>query len=747
MAGWQDAPVVGDDAPAASAAQPAWMSAPEVGDVSGPVIRPDSTKVRAENVGRTFADAATLGLYGQFEAAMDAALGHGSQAPTFGQRFSENRANYEAEQNAMPLVVRAPTAIAGGVAGMMGPGGPVKLVAQGGKMLAEGVGAGLRAIPGVATVANALAPVATGAAEAGALGGTQGFIQGQGDIGDRLGAATTGAGEVGALGAAAPVVLGAVGGAGALVKGLGQAFTKSGQQSVARQVLEEAAGGPLPAAQPSALPSVALSTPQAMDSPALGGLQRTIVSDVPSPAGRNDLVVQGGVTPQQTAGLRTDMAAVSPIVAPQRALQGGVNDASARLVGGLQQGVADIKAQESALWNHPILAAVRLDGPQIATDLASDVGSMRPGFQRHLQDGTLGSLLGEIDDLGPNATLDQLNGIKSDIQSYARGLRTGGGNPTEAAAGEQLASRLTARIEAALPDDAMKAYQNARTFTAAKWRVLGQPAIQSTVKTNRWGNPGVNPEAAGGKFFDFARGTAQGPQQLDNVANFLDAIGSSAGNDLRGATRDYTAGRLMLDSGRANDATGEPGIGLDDLRDRIETALPWIRQNSAFAPDQVQRLEDVAASAKQLRQGAARTDSNSTTYEKLKQNDLLSAVIARSGLSAAGALGGAYEGYEHGPEGLPTSANVLGGALMGAGLASRFAPSAGNILAKVPVVNSLVQGPRNAILGIVDQALRDPQFAASLPPANTLATPPAPASSLVLTAPANALAGVMVPRR
>ncbi len=77
------------------------------------------------------------------------------------------------------------------------------------------------------------------------------------------------------------------------------------------------------------------------------------------------------------------------------------------------------------------MQSVQLDGNSIAQGVKQDVANIRPGLARHLEDGTLGNLVAEVGDLGPKATLDQVNAIRSDVLTHARNPNT---PPAEAAA-------------------------------------------------------------------------------------------------------------------------------------------------------------------------------------------------------------------------------------------------------------------------------------------------------------------------
>ncbi len=146
--------------------------------------------VTADSVVRSLASGASFGLADEFSAMMDAAthgvLGRGAAAPTYGERYDQNlvkeRGQDKAFAEAHPYVNAAGNVV-GGVASAVGAA-PF--------------------LPGALTSVgpSAIANVAKTTLGGAALGGAQGFGEGEG-IDDRLGRAGIGATIGGAVGAAA----------------------------------------------------------------------------------------------------------------------------------------------------------------------------------------------------------------------------------------------------------------------------------------------------------------------------------------------------------------------------------------------------------------------------------------------------------------------------------------------------------------------------------------------------------------
>ncbi len=228
-----------------------------------------------------FANGATFGGADHLAAAGNAIFGVGSQAPDFASRYHENMAALAHDQEQMPPAARAIIGLAGGVAS------PVARAVVGGADLAMNGGRALAGlIPGAASVGEAVpgfvGAVGRGVGQGAALGATQGALEGDVSPADRLTNAEHGAAMGGALGVAAPTLIAAGRGLDDVVQGARAAYTDAGTSGIAKQIIDEAAGGPL-SVEAAALPSVQLTLPQAANSRATGQLAATVANKVPDP--------------------------------------------------------------------------------------------------------------------------------------------------------------------------------------------------------------------------------------------------------------------------------------------------------------------------------------------------------------------------------------------------------------------------------------------------------------------------------
>ncbi len=212
--------------------------------------QPDGFLARADNVVRTAFDQVTMGAGKYIDAAETAAeqpLFHGgSNAPSFGQRYSDDLAAEKARLASVPTAVKIATGIPAGLATVSGVGMLGKAALAGARYI-PGVGAALDAagsaiepasnllsqVPG----ASVVAPVAKSAAIGAGYGAAQGFGDTDGGFQNRLAGALQG-GTVGAI--AGPLVEGSINllarGAGAV----GNYFSEAGQG--AKVPLLDAAG-------------------------------------------------------------------------------------------------------------------------------------------------------------------------------------------------------------------------------------------------------------------------------------------------------------------------------------------------------------------------------------------------------------------------------------------------------------------------------------------------------------------------
>ena len=542
------------------------------------------------------------------------------------------------------------------------------------------------------------------------------------------------------------------------VKSIG---TGSGRDALAGQVLREATTGGDPSFANSLLPGMGVRTAQATGDPGIAALERTI-----APAG-----VQNGRTSDQVSGLVKSLvgndAGIEPAVLAGQASSNGVD--------ALNAARAATKQAETSLWSG--LNSGSFNGPGIAKGVTQDVAGMPASFRDAITgpNAKLNSFLTELHELPEGATIADINSVRSRLLGAARAARATGDNPTGAAA-EQMAGSIMDRIgsdpaivgaparavTAKVPNypqpgwdgptavvapavqpnpELAAAYQAARDYTRQRAQTFGYGEFDNVFRPNSAGNVASNPQTAFGRFFDLSGGTGAGPDRLNSVVSLLRNTGTpeanAAADQLTTASQNYLKTGLLKNARAGNgvDQAGMPQYNLASLNSTINRQMPTISGTPMLAP--VAPEVQGAGNAAELlnRPAASRGDMNSTTFEKLKNNDLVSAIIGQSGSSALGALGGGYAAGEYGPEEIPWYLRVPAGAAAGAFAGQRAAPYLGKAISSIPGLKSVVTGPTADIMSRVEGALASPQeyqrlVAAYMTPGPSLTSPGAITATL-----------------
>lgn len=561
--------------------------------------------------------------------------------------------------------------------------------------------------------------------------------------GTALGAALSGGADL--LGAGLQAIPNA---ARSLYAGARNVFSDQGRQGVVGQVLREA-GGEFPnQAARTAIPGLTLRVPQATGNPGLASLESMLASEPGIQRGDLGTVVQNNRTPDQASAL------ARALVGPNAGIEPAIltNQASARGVQAIQGLDESLHGVERSLWNAPALQNVRLNGPGIAVGVGEDVSGF-PASWRDAVTGPqnkLGAFLTELHELGPDASIPDINSVRSRLLGVARGAAAGPQpDAVTAAAANRMAGHILDRMgadpaitgtpattraavtelhsipgeegppvpvqigEANAPETPpnpapMRAFQQARDFTRQFNQAKGFNEFDSILHPNAQGNMQGNAEKQFGQFFDMTGGTGSGLERLQGLVNFARGAGQhAAADELENAGRDYFNSAILKQSraGTGLTATGEPSLNLASMASTINKAAPSLNATAMTAPiaGDVQAVGNAAELVN--RPSTMRGSTNSTTYERLKQNDLVNAVLGQSATSGLGALGGGYAGYQYGPESVPWYLRVPGGAMAGALMANTAGPAIGNIVSHTPILRGLGAGPSENIRRQVMEAL------------------------------------------
>lgn len=609
-----------------------------------------------------------------------------------------------------------------------------------GSLLAEGLGS-LAPAAATGAVTGALAAPAAAVSRfgpwlaqvvgGGALGGATaaGHDVGSGDTANIGSDTAKGAAIGGGLSAASPL-LGALLQTGPnMIRSGIQAgktlFTGPGHDAVAGQILREAGGDFANTAANSPIPGLTLRTAQATGNPGLASLERTLASEPGMQAGTAGDLVNNGRTPNQMSALAQSLVGSDAGIEPSVL----TNTASARGTQAVTAAQDALRNHERQLWNAPALTNLSVPRADVVAGVQQDIANMPPSLRMAINNSHLPGFIQDLAEGNGNATIADINAVRSRVLSAARDARASGDNVTGSAA-ESLANSLLDRTGAIAGNggqDAMDAYAAARNFTRQRGQALGYPEFDAILRPNRAGNMRANDETAFGRFLDTSGGTDTGLQRLQGVSDLLRASGNHAAADELDQSAQQYARAAVLRQARAGsglDATGAPVINPQTLASTVNKTAPALSGTPMTAP--IAGDVQAAGNAAELlnRPSTLRGDNNSTTFEKLRNHDLVSAILGQSGSSALGAVGGGAAGYEYGPESIPWYLRIPGGALAGALMGQKAGPLIGRTVSHIPGVSAAVTGPTDNIMRRVMAGLATPEEYARLV-ATTLPTGPA----------------------
>lgn len=614
--------------------------------------------------------------------------------------------------------------------------------------LFSGVPAATRVGQAVNLARNIVAGGAAGAA--GAFGMTDGDIQA------RLRGAESGAELGGGLSAFAPV-------AGAVATRLNTALRPNAAvDPLAGAVLRERAGlapgAPTPAPEAPALPGMPLGVGGAFNSPGLAAQERLVnaTDDAGAIAQRT----------AQNASIR-DAAAALPTGAPGATLPEPA-EASANAVRSLQRAHGVLKDEEERLWTAPALNAARPNAPLIRERVRQAIAALPQRFQQAIErNADVRNALADLERLGPNATLADVNQARSDILAASRALPYAERFAKRAADDAGRAMLRAIESDPALRTNAaaMAAYQRARDFTRNMHEALEKPQFQRMLQAIDGNRKGLDPGTLANEMFKFAAGTERTPQGLQRVLGMLDDVrrtwtGLAAGNagvplpgltpaaaqaartELAQGAREFVVSK-MLDAASSNvrDQAGAQNLLMNKLSDWIDTNRTWIGRSGLFSQPQLDLLDRIRdASVQAQRTANLRGGAGSETFERLKGDRYIDAFmgpfLGRVSGVGMGALAGALATHLFGEAAI---GGMIGTEIVGAAAGHAYGPT---LLQRIYAV------PRARLMERLNEAVRDPALAADLMRRAGEQLSPATrawARSLLASAPAEQAARTLTP--
>lgn len=542
-----------------------------------------------------------------------------------------------------------------------------------------------------------------------------------------------------------------------LLQGVRNISTNAGREGVVGQILREAGGGFQNQTAVSPISGLTLRAAQSTGNPGIASLEDAMALQPGIQDGPLGSKVTNGRTPDQSAAIARSLVGSDAGIEPTTL----VNQASSRGVSAIQNTNDALSNEENAAWNSMALKGVRLNGPALARSIDQDVTGLPASWRDSIigSQGKLAPFMTELNELKSDASIQDINSIRSRVLGVVRDVRSGPQpDSVTASAGNKLADSILDRIgqdpamtgtpsqtttfpspppnnpptqspagitvfrpqpqtpvpitiPGAPPNTAAwNAYAHARDFTRNFNQAKGYNEFDNILHPNNQGNMQGNPEKQFGQFFDMTGGTSSGLERLKGLVDFARQSGlNDNASELEGATGQYLKSAVLKQARAGNglDATDRPATNLSTLESTANKLAPALSGSIAasVAPD-IQAAGNAASLVN--RPSVISGGTNSKTYERLKNNDLVSAIIGQSGSSALGAAAGGYGGYKAGePFGVPASVSIPAGMLAGAAGGRFLGPVAGKAISHIPGASAAITGPSNAIQKQLWQALMD----------------------------------------
>jgi hypothetical protein len=322
-------------------------------------------------------------------------------------------------------------------------------------------------------------------------------------------------------------------------------------------------------------------------------------------------------------------------------------------------------ARERELWTHPALTdfAFKTQGLKDAA-AASLRGVQRddPGLLLGMTGMTHSTLEG-VANMPERANLANINSYISNLKAIVRNP------PAENPRAGALAGRLLGDLEKArdatvnasgAPSNVMIAYNAARDFTRRAAAVFGTQDMRSVLAKNPAGLFKAKPSKAMQSFFDFARGSPEGPRNLAALQQWADEIKQAWVG--RGSMFDQLVNQrdTLRDAARSyvTSALAKSADNPAELQKFLATNRDWMGKSGLFSTTQMDAADKLLDYAGMLRRPALlQHQTNSATARRVANDktfigQIVSPWIGRSmAIGAAGygyLTGGVFQAMEHG---------------------------------------------------------------------------------------------------
>jgi len=280
-------------------------------------------------------------------------------------------------------------------------------------------------------------------------------------------------------------------------------------------------------------------------------------------------------------------------------------------------------------------------------------------------------------------------------------------------------------IPAVQPDPEISAaYQAARNYTRQMRTLFGTDDLKGVLSKNDSGIYHKDASEGAKAFFNFSRGTVEGPQSLSDVSNFMRKVpaGAKVSANIKDAARSYLASAIR-DAGRTNEGQN---LNAKTLQDFIRKNAPSLVKTGILEKPQVQALAELSNYTDMLRrpEQLMRSVNSETAMRQARSKTFIDEIMApwlKRWSVVAGGLGalGFHGEAMHGGIGLLASHQLMGhvekveGAMRSLKAEALFDPKmAQALMTKASPANNALLSPRaRALIGqartaIVNEAIQ-----------------------------------------
>lgn len=361
-----------------------------------------------------------------------------------------------------------------------------------------------------------------------------------------------------------------------------------------------------------------------------------------------------GVAQTEAQALKDAQAAAMRAKIGEIGVPASAAESSAAYTNSLRQARSLAGTEETRLWTTGKLAQTPITTVPVQEEINRAVTAMDPVLRDSMSP-RLKALINRINRTG-TTTVRDLNGVRSDLMQIARTSSDGAeramanelsdafmngmnrvpeivGAPNGMPTGRMILQRDAHGILRPMPEigppitpdpQILAEWQTARDYTRQMRTMFGQPDFASLLERTPTGAYRVEPSEGlkpGGRFFNFANGSPEGPESIAELTDFVAKLRQPGAvklaGDMKDAARSYIAAALVKAAGLGEGKTLTPQA----LIDLLGKNRGWFQSSGLLGKKQIDAANELLDYASRLRQterlnpqGGSATQSRQVTH-------------------------------------------------------------------------------------------------------------------------------------